>query len=80
VDGMRVWTQDRYGGPEVVREARVPVPEPGPRDVVVRVEAVALNAADAHLMRSPPPPSSRGRPPFSAAQRRRSRSGTGLRR
>ena len=37
---------DRFGGPEVLRLAVVPLREPGPREVRVRVHAAGLNPAD----------------------------------
>jgi NADPH:quinone reductase-like Zn-dependent oxidoreductase len=40
---------DRYGPPEVVRVAEVPVPEPGPEQVLVRVVAVAVTSGDARI-------------------------------
>jgi len=36
----------RHGGPEVLTLDEVPTPEPGPRQVRVRVEAVGVNAVD----------------------------------
>lgn len=46
--------QDRYGGPEVLVLRTVDDPVPGPGEVLVRVRAAALNAADWHLMRGDP--------------------------
>lgn len=43
---MTAVVQDRYGGPDVVRAERVPRPVPGPQDVLVRVVAAPLTAAD----------------------------------
>jgi NADPH:quinone reductase-like Zn-dependent oxidoreductase len=37
---------ERYGGPDMVEIRDVPKPEPGPRDVLVRVEAASVNRAD----------------------------------
>ncbi|UZN04769.1 NAD(P)-dependent alcohol dehydrogenase [Cellulomonas sp. S1-8] len=37
---------DRYGPPDVLHAARVPVPEPGTQDVVVAVHAVAVSRAE----------------------------------
>lgn len=51
---MRAWVQDEYGGAEVLRLAEVPDPVPGPHEVLVRVSAASLNAADWHLMRGEP--------------------------
>lgn len=39
---MKAIVFDEYGGPEVLHEAEVPDPEPGPEDVVVRVAAVSV--------------------------------------
>jgi NADPH:quinone reductase-like Zn-dependent oxidoreductase len=43
---MRAVVYDRYGGPEVLQLAEVPVPEPGPGQVLVRVEATSVNLSD----------------------------------
>lgn len=43
---MRVIVQHVYGGPEVLAVAERPVPEPGPREVLVRVRAAGLNPVD----------------------------------
>lgn len=46
---MQAIVQDRYGAPELVlRAAAVPVPAPGPHDVLVKVRASAVNALDWH--------------------------------
>ncbi|GAA1994663.1 NAD(P)-dependent alcohol dehydrogenase [Microbacterium pumilum] len=37
---------DRYGPPEVLRVVNLPVPVPGPRDVLVRIVATGLNLSD----------------------------------
>lgn len=51
---MRAWVQDEYGGSEVLRLAEVPEPVPGAGEVLVRVAAASLNAADWHIMRGEP--------------------------
>lgn len=51
---MRAWVQDEYGDAGVMRLAEVPDPVPGPGEVLVRVAAAAVNAADWHLMRGEP--------------------------
>jgi NADPH:quinone reductase-like Zn-dependent oxidoreductase len=51
---MRALVQETYGGPEVMRTAKVPQPEPGPGQVRVRVHASSVNARDWHLMRGGP--------------------------
>ncbi|MEU1204495.1 NADP-dependent oxidoreductase [Nocardia sp. NPDC005825] len=53
--------QDVLGGPEVLHEVKVPVPQPGPSELLVRVRATALNPTDwAHRARAglflPAPP------------------------
>ncbi|WP_156160875.1 NADP-dependent oxidoreductase [Demequina maris] len=44
---QRAVLYDRPGGPDVLRVAEVPVPEPGPTDVIVEVRAVGINPYDA---------------------------------
>ncbi|WP_086830398.1 NAD(P)-dependent alcohol dehydrogenase [Streptomyces sp. NRRL B-24572] len=51
---MRAWTQERYGSADVLEFAEVERPVPGAREVLVRVHAAAVNAADWHLMRGDP--------------------------
>ena len=51
---MRAIVQDTYGGPEVLRLAELPDPEPGPGEVLVKVTASSVNAADWHVMRGDP--------------------------
>ncbi|MFT6762372.1 MAG: NADPH:quinone reductase-like Zn-dependent oxidoreductase [Candidatus Aldehydirespiratoraceae bacterium] len=43
---MRAAQYTEHGGPEVLNVIQIPDPEPGPADVVVRVEACALNRLD----------------------------------
>ncbi|HEX5858217.1 MAG TPA: NAD(P)-dependent alcohol dehydrogenase [Microbacterium sp.] len=51
---MRAWRQTRYGGPEAVHPVTADIPVAGAGEVVVRVRAAALNAADIHIMRGEP--------------------------
>lgn len=51
---MKAIRQDRYGGPEVLTLDELPDPVPGPGEVLVRVKAASLNAADWHIMRGDP--------------------------
>lgn len=44
---MKAAQYDRYGGPEVIEIRDVAEPVPGPRQVLVKVEACALNPKDA---------------------------------
>lgn len=43
---MRAMRQDDFGGPEVLQEARVPRPEPGISQVLVRLRAAGVNPTD----------------------------------
>jgi putative PIG3 family NAD(P)H quinone oxidoreductase len=43
---MRAIVLTEKGGPEVLRVAEVPDPEPGPEEIVIEVAATALNRAD----------------------------------
>src|SRR3954454_4602431 len=40
---------DRFGGPEVLHEADIDVPQPGPGQIRVRVKAAGLNALDGKI-------------------------------
>jgi len=51
---MTAAVQHRYGGPETLEAGALPVPVPGPHDVLIHVEAAALNPADVFLMRGVP--------------------------
>ena len=46
---MRAITVDEFGGPDVLKPADVPMPAPGPDDVLVRVLAAGVGPWDAHL-------------------------------
>jgi NADPH:quinone reductase-like Zn-dependent oxidoreductase len=43
-----------HGGPEVLRAEQLPIPEPGPREVRVRIRAVSLNHLDLWVRRGGP--------------------------
>ncbi|MFC0033315.1 NAD(P)-dependent alcohol dehydrogenase [Micromonospora chaiyaphumensis] len=51
---MKAIVQDRYGPPETLALAEVDTPVPAAGEVLVRVEAAALNAYDWHAMRGDP--------------------------
>ncbi|MFF1443135.1 NADP-dependent oxidoreductase [Streptomyces sp. NPDC058295] len=46
---MRAVRLHEHGGPEVLRYEEVPMPEPGPGEVLVRVHAVGVNPPDWYL-------------------------------
>src|SRR5918992_6144866 len=45
---MRAILIEEFGGPEVLKLADVPVPEPGDGEVLIRVERAGMNYADTH--------------------------------
>lgn len=47
IPAMRAAVIDGFGPPEVLRVAQVPVPTPGPGQVLIRVSAAGVNAIDA---------------------------------
>lgn len=51
---MRAVVQDRYGGPEMLVPQEVEAPSIGEADVLIRVRAASINAADTYLMRGRP--------------------------
>jgi len=46
VETMVAMRVHAFGGPEVLAEERLPVPEPGPGDVLIRVHAAGVNPPD----------------------------------
>ncbi|MEM9025789.1 MAG: NAD(P)-dependent alcohol dehydrogenase [Verrucomicrobiota bacterium] len=44
----------QYGGPEVLRMEEIPIPEPGPGEVLIRVNYTALNPLDWRMVRAEP--------------------------
>ncbi|MFB8754392.1 NADP-dependent oxidoreductase [Streptomyces nigra] len=53
-----------FGGPEVLRHERVPIPEPAPGEVLVRVHAAGLNPPDWYVRDGMPGIPAEFRPPF----------------
>jgi NADPH:quinone reductase-like Zn-dependent oxidoreductase len=51
---MKAVTLREHGGPEVLRLEELPVPEPGPHQVRVKIRAVALNHLDIWVRRGGP--------------------------
>jgi NADPH:quinone reductase-like Zn-dependent oxidoreductase len=49
VSGVRAMTIREYGEPAVLRAEDVPKPSPGPRDLLVRVHAAAVNPVDCKI-------------------------------
>ena len=43
---MRAAALDRYGGPEVLHSATLPVPEPGPHQVLIRLDSAGIGVWD----------------------------------
>ncbi len=53
---MNAIVREIYGSPDVLHLEAVAMPKPGPRDVLVRVRAASVNAADWHQLRGTPLP------------------------
>lgn len=51
---MHAIVMNAHGGPEVLESAELPLPEPGPREVRVRIAAVALNHLDLWVRKGGP--------------------------
>jgi NADPH:quinone reductase-like Zn-dependent oxidoreductase len=51
---MKAVVQDRYGGPEVLRIAEVPRPEPKDGEVLVRIRASSVSQTDTHARAAHP--------------------------
>lgn len=51
---MRAVVYDRYGPPEVLRVAEVPVPSPSPDQVLVEIAATSVNLSDWEMLRGSP--------------------------
>ena len=51
---MKAMLRDTYGSPDVLRVAEIDVPTPRVDEVLVRVEATSINAADWRMLRADP--------------------------
>jgi NADPH:quinone reductase-like Zn-dependent oxidoreductase len=51
---MRAVLHRSYGGPEGLQIADIPAPQPGPGEVLVRVRAASINAADHRILHADP--------------------------
>jgi L-iditol 2-dehydrogenase len=60
-DRMKAWV---LGGPEELSLVEKPVPEPGPAEVLVRIDAIAVCATDIEIIRHGVPAMIDGGPPF----------------
>ncbi|MFI6026659.1 NADP-dependent oxidoreductase [Amycolatopsis magusensis] len=64
VETMKAVRLHEFGGPEVLRHEEVPVPEPGPGEVLVRVHAAGLNPPDWYARAGMPGVPPELKPPF----------------
>jgi len=53
---MKAYVCERFGGPEVLRLTDLPRPEPGPKDVLVRLHATTVTTGDWRIMSRTLPP------------------------
>ena len=51
---MKAVVYTKYGSPDVLKLTELPKPIPGDNEVLIKVHAAALNAADWHLLRAKP--------------------------
>jgi NADPH:quinone reductase-like Zn-dependent oxidoreductase len=70
-DTMVAIDPDRVGGPEVLQPVERPVPQPGPGEVLIKVEAAGVNRPDVlqRLGAYPPPPGAPSIPGLEVAGR-----------
>ncbi|WP_235826539.1 alcohol dehydrogenase catalytic domain-containing protein, partial [Candidatus Frankia alpina] len=61
---MKAIRLHEFGGPEVLRHEEVPVPEPGPGEVLVRVHADGINPPDWYAREGMPDIPPELKPPF----------------
>ena len=54
VDTMKAVVSRCYGGPDSLEYLDVEKPKPGPKDVIVKIKAAAVNPLDYHYMRGSP--------------------------
>src|ERR1700692_5008345 len=45
---MRAIQMTEFGGPEVLTLSELPIPEPGPEEILIKVTRAGLNFADTH--------------------------------
>ncbi|MCB9357466.1 MAG: NAD(P)-dependent alcohol dehydrogenase [Calditrichaeota bacterium] len=51
---MKAFTSRKYGGEDVLKLEELPIPEPKDNEVLIKVHAASVNAADWHTMRAEP--------------------------
>ena len=61
---MKAWV---LGGPDELSLLEKPVPEPGPAEVLLRIDAIAVCATDLEIIRHGTPAGSRASSPFTKA-------------
>ncbi|MFT3810871.1 MAG: NAD(P)-dependent alcohol dehydrogenase [Micropepsaceae bacterium] len=63
---MKAYVYRRYGGPEVIEMAELPMPAPGPGEILVRIHATTVSSADWRIrsLTLPPGFGLMGRPVF----------------
>ncbi len=49
---MKAVQQQAFGGPEVLELVEIPVPQPGPGEVLIEVSLAGVNFADTHQRRN----------------------------
>jgi NADPH2:quinone reductase len=65
----RRWVAVDFGGPEVLRDIEVDVPDPGPGEVTIDVRAAGMNPADAKHIAPGQDPKLGGRRPLRRSPR-----------
>jgi NADPH:quinone reductase-like Zn-dependent oxidoreductase len=53
---MRAYITDRYGSPDVLKVTEISKPVPAKDEVLIKVYATSMNAADWHVLRADPWP------------------------
>jgi NADPH:quinone reductase-like Zn-dependent oxidoreductase len=51
---MKAFVAREYGSPDVLKFEEVPRPVPAPGEILIKIQAASLNAADWHLLRADP--------------------------
>ena len=51
---MQAITHQRYGNPDVLRLKQLPIPQPGPGELLIKVQAAGVNRTDCHMLTAKP--------------------------